>query len=499
MENTDKKGFDIATFSQALNDMIATSNTSYNNGFNNYFYESQRVRSYTKKEVENIIASGSITQQQNLSRDFFNKDGFYRRIIIHYATLLNYTGILIPNPSFGKKLSAPFIQKKYSNALDYIENINVPNFCTTCALRALIDGSYYGVIIEENKNSFAVLDLPGQYCRSRFKDKNGNDIIEFDVSYFKTIFDSESRQQALKAYPKEISEHYEKYRKGKVKSKWVFVPTEIGICFPMFDGGVPFFLNVIPASIDYDEAVETEKERDLNEIRKIIVQRIPHLTDGGFLLEPDEAKEIHRGAVGMLSGNKNISVLTTYADTDAILSKTSADASSNTLEKMVNNIYSQGGVSGQLFASNSNLSLPTSLINDMSMMMCLARKFEIFLTNIVNKHFSNTNISFKYSILPISNYNQKDFVELALKLANNGYSFLYPSLALGISQRDLMNLKDLENDVLKLDEKLIPLASSFTQSGGTQAGPGAPEKSPQEKAPKTVKNEVSLDKGGSNN
>jgi hypothetical protein len=36
-------------------------------------------------------------------------------------------------------------------------------------------------------------------------------------------------------------------------------------------------LDVIPATIDYDEAVETNKERDLEEIRKIIVQKIPHL------------------------------------------------------------------------------------------------------------------------------------------------------------------------------------------------------------------------------
>ena len=51
------------------------------------------------------------------------------------------------------------------------------------------------------------------------------------------------------------------------------------------------FLNVIPATIQYDDAVETERERDLEEIRKIIVQKIPHLTDGGLLFEPEEAAE----------------------------------------------------------------------------------------------------------------------------------------------------------------------------------------------------------------
>ena len=43
------------------------------------------------------------------------------------------------------------------------------------------------------------------------------------------------------------------------------------------------------------------------------------------MFEPDEAEEIHKGSVGMLKGNKNISVLTTYADTDMLSSKTSAE------------------------------------------------------------------------------------------------------------------------------------------------------------------------------
>jgi len=31
---------------------------------------------------------------------------------------------------------------------------------------------------------------------------------------------------------------------------------------------------------------------------------------------------MHDGAVGMMKGNKNISVLTTYADVEAVISKT---------------------------------------------------------------------------------------------------------------------------------------------------------------------------------
>ena len=73
------------------------------------------------------------------------------------------------------------------------------------------------------------------------------------------------------------------------------------------------------------------------------------------------------------------------------------------------------------------------------------------------------------------------------------------SYSVGMSQKDLLNVKDLENDVLDLRSKLIPPESSYTQSGTGQVG--APKKEESEKAPKTLANERSLDnqmEGGSN-
>jgi len=44
---------------------------------------------------------------------------------------------------------------------------------------------------------------------------------------------------------------------------------------------------------------------------------------------------MHRGAVNMMRGNKNLSILTTYADVDAIVSKTSAENVTTSLDKML--------------------------------------------------------------------------------------------------------------------------------------------------------------------
>ena len=481
---------DIATFRQSVSSMVAK-NVQFWNDYETY-YSRRKIKKYTEEEVKNIIDNGSLQQQQQLSRSYYYRDGFYKRILIYYATLLKYVGILIPNPSTGTQLSTPHILKRYNNALDYIDNLFLPELLTRISLRALIDGCYYGVIRELNKTDFVLLDLPAEYCRSNFKDLHGNDIIEFNVTYFSSITSEKARKMALKVYPKAVADHYSNYRANRVKTAWVKIPADVGICFPFFEDGRPIFLDIIPATIDYDQAVDVNKERDLEEIRKILVQKIPHLQDGTLLFEPPEAVEMHSGAVGMMAGNKNISVLTTYADVDAIVSKTSSEATTNTLEKSLQNIYSKASVSAQLFAPTGSQALATSITNDMSLMMILGNKYSRFITFLINFVFANSNIKFRYSLLPVSWYNVQDYIDKTLKMAESGYSFLLPTIAAGISQKDLLNLKNLENDVLKLQDKLIPLSSSYTQSSSGQVV--RPSLDVQDKSPKTLQNEESLNK-----
>lgn len=507
--------FDLASFKKSNDAMIAQTENAYSDMYLRR-RQVQRTRDYTADEIEKIISSTDVENQIQLSRNYFYKNGFYKRIILYYATLLKYTGVLIPNPAPKQNLSNSKIQERYYKAVDFIERTKLESLLTECSIRALRDGCYYGVIQTNDKSSFALLDLPVSYCTSRFKDIYGNDVIEFDTRYFNSIHDEDKRNEALDTYPKFISRHYNRWRKNRVKTSWVIIPSDIGVCFPFLDGR-PLFLNVIPATIQYDDAVETERERALEEIRKIIVQKIPHLTDGGLLFEPEEAEEIHRGTVGMMKPNKNVSVLTTYADVDAIVSHTAADSVSNNLEKMVQNIYNEGGVSKEIFSPTGSSSLETSVQNDTALMMILGNKYSRFISNLVNELFANSTVSFKYTILPITYYNESTYITDSFKLAQSGYSFILPALALGFSQRDIGNIKDLENDVLKLGERMIPLASAYTQSAAAQESKteetetqeegkatteqigeegGRPKLKESEKSAKTIENEKSLEKQG---
>ena len=495
MDRNENKEF-LTNFSSSYKGMIATNDSSYNSSLLSNIYNKKRLRKYTPEEIEHIIESGSIDAQIQLSRTYFYKGGIYQRILLHYATLLKYTGLLIPNPSFGKSLSESYIQKKYFNAINLIDKAELPDLFTSITLNALRDGCYYGIIQSNNKEGISLIDLPISYCRTRFKDAYGNRLIEFNVSYFDTILDKDDRKAALQVYPKIVSDRYKKYKLGKSK-KWVFIPAELGVCLPFIDGS-PAFLSIIPAAIEYDQARDINKERDLEEIRKILVQKIPHTFENGegiLLFEPDEVEVMHKGSVQMLKSNPNISVLTTYADVDGIVSKTANDNSINSVDKALANIYSEAGVSPLLFGTDATNSLETSVKNDLALMMMFARKLDRLITFIINDRFGNSNISFKYTILPISYYNEKDYTDTALKLANSGYSFILPAMAMGISQRELSNIKDLENDVLNLKDKLIPLSTSFTET--ENGGPGRPELPDDQKSEKTIANEKAIDNGGS--
>ena len=69
------------------------------------------------------------------------------------------------------------------------------------------------------------------------------------------------------------------------------------------------------------------------------------------------------------------------------------------------------------FMTWDSQALMTSIRNDISMMMILGNKYSRFLTFIINSLYANSNINFKYILLPISYYDTSDYIKDSFKLA----------------------------------------------------------------------------------
>lgn len=449
--------FDLEEFKKRTEGMIDKNTSTYSSDW----LRGESWRSYTLEEVLTTLDKGTVDSRIKLSQHFFKAEGFYRNIILYYAGLLQYKALVVPkfkNPTKPAKK----VEKNYYEVMDFCENHYLSDLCYDFARSVLVNGSYAGVITILNRKDFAVVQIPYPYYRSKFKDVYGRDVVEFNLSYFDKL-DEYERTLALDAYPAFIRKSYNKFKKGKIPA-WVILPPDLGFYFAFTDDAIPLFLNVIPAIFHYDMAIETEREREIDGISKILVQHIPHLNTGELLFEPPEVQVMHDAAVGMMSKTKGVSVLTTYGEVSAIGSKATSEGIDDALEKIYENIYIQAGVSPSMFSPTESSGVDYAIKKDIALMMILANQFSRVFSYILDATFSNSNVSFEYKILPLSFYNQKQFLDDSLNLAKAGFSFLLPSIAMGIDQHEILNLKVLENDILELREYLVPLQTSYTLS-----------------------------------
>lgn len=445
------------------------------------------------KSIQLIVDGVDEDAKRRLSQEFFLKNGFYRQIVSYYATLLNNSGVLIPNPSPGTSLQEKTVAKRYDGALRVLRKMNLATRLRSWTTSVLVNGVYRGLVHTVSKKEVIVIDLPLEFTRVQYWDKEGNPLIEFDLSYFSRIRDKNAKIAALNSYPDFISNYFNAWENDGRLSQWLLLPYELTIQLELVDQ-VPFFLPLIPITLQYDDAVEREAEKERENIKKILVNEMPHLNDGSLVFEPDEVAVMHEGAVKMMSTDDNISVMTTYGKASIVQSNTQSSITHTALDQMSKHLYSSAGVSSQIFAPTSASALGTSVQYDLSVMMILADKMSKVISRLIDKAQGNSRVGFSYKILPVSEYNKEKYVAQTLKLAQSGYSFILPAIAMGTSQEELMDLKALE-EALDLLEVLKPLQTSHTQSGKEDDDKGGrPKLDLEDKSDKTIEN---IEAGGS--
>jgi hypothetical protein len=82
------------------------------------------------------------------------------------------------------------------------------------------------------------------------------------------------------------------------------------------------------------------------------------------------------------------------------------------------------------------------------------------------------SLKFSINILPVTIFNQEKMIGYYKEAATYGLpTKMAYAASVGIPAAQVEGLNFLENDVLKLNDKFIPLASSHTQSGDTGRPP----------------------------
>ena len=471
---------------------------------------SRAKRNYFDTEaIEKIISNGNLEEIIALSRYFFNYNGLYKRIIIYFSTMLLYDTVVVPN-FVKQKIDKDRFLKNYYKTLDFVEKMNLPQELTRIFTTMLVKGTYYGLIYNTPDGSIIFGDLPHNYCRTRFRSNNGNQILEFNVSFFDTYTDPREVELVKSNFPTPVSEYYERWKKGLEASPWYLCPENEGVAFVcgLDDSGtslgLPFFLATIPAISRLRDYQKADLDSVQNELSKLVINQIPLDKENELAFELPEVEAVHRGIVDMLSDNPHVDVITTFCNTQVASLGSTVDNVRNDLGAITHLVYNEAGVSKQLFDNDSAISIQYSVQNDLSLVMALLKPVQRWLTYITNYKFGkNSEYFYKINLLPISHYNRKEMSDLFLKGAQYGYSKFYAGAALGIKQSDLIALTTIENDFLDLDARMVPLQSSHTTANSVTASRasgnnstsdegGRPAQELDETSEKTVENKESM-------
>ncbi len=493
----------LESFEKAMTKMIGTNDKAYHR----YPDSSNPVLGnfFDLDEIKNTLAYGEPASLRELSRFAYRYFGIYERVINYYSRLLLFDYVVTPKVK--GNISKNKILNKYNNALSFLDKMSIPVNFQYITYKVLKNGAYYG-LFRVFDDGITFQELPVEYCRSRYKDSRGIDILEFNLSYFRKITSESDRQEVLSSFPKEVVKQWERVKNSKnITNNWVELDTKVGVVFH-FGDFVPYFVNAIPELLRLDEAQDREGDREAEELQKLLINKMPISSKTGeMIFEPDEAAVMHKGLVDMLSNNKYIDVLTTYGETSLEQAQTTtSQAQNNSLNKFTFNAFDNLGTSAQLFNAEGNTALKYSTDKDTSLMFSLAMIYANWLTYIVNDRFADAKVSFSVEFLPTTIHNRKELMDVYLKGAQYGYSKIYTGVAQGIKQSNLVGLLNLENDILGLSDKMIPLSSSYTQtnnensknsdgkSKSTTSGkdnnsePGRPELSDSDKSDKTIAN-----------
>ena len=499
------------------------------------------IRFADKRVIMTALAKKDIKTLRAISRYFYRTSGIYQKVCDYYAQMYRWDWYIVPE-IYDQKLKEDKILEQFNAILNYLDNSYIKKMCYNIARDVIVDGCYLGAVIE-GKNGILFQKLPIDYCRVRWYVGN-LPAVEFNMRWFDVEFpDPVYRLKILKMFPPDFLKGYTLYKEGKLPPDpyygaydddyprdyynhtseygcWYLLEPGTVVKFSLREDGnndLPFFVNAIPNIIDLDEAQGVDRQKQLQQLMKILVQKLPINKNGDLIFDVDEARDIHNNAVAMLQRAIGVDILTTFADIDAIdLNDTNASEATDQLERVERTVYNALGVSKNLFNTDGNLSLEKSILADEGSMRTLLLQFTIFFDKITQKRLSDKQkkkLNFRLYMLETTQYNYKELSKMYKEQVQIGYSKMLPQIALGHSQSSIVNTAFFENNVLHLSEIMIPPLTSSTMSStdilgnksqsssgksdsNTEATTGSgeagrPEKAESEKSDKTLANEES--------
>lgn len=420
-------------------------------------YDKDQILNYLKSPESNAanLRKASMQMYQNSSQ--------YRRLIQYHAYMPTWAYTTYPlgyNPS---KTNKATLEKQYYKAIGSIENMHLKHELQKALLIAYREGVLYGAVWS-NSNSWFIQRINPDYCQlSSIEDGTWNYCVDM----------SKLKETDLFKYPPEFETMYREYE--KTGQRWQEVPAKISFCLKADETvtyPIPPFASVLPAIFDLENYKELAEVATELSNYKLLAMQVPLNDDGQPSMPWELIMQFYKHLANSLPDRVGAAALPMKLDS-INFEKSNTAQQTDELEVATRNFWYSSGTSPLLFgdaANTTSAALNLSIKTDEELVLASVAQCE----RLVNRHLKQLSgsVKFQISILPITVFNQEKMISYYKEAATYGLpTKLAYCAAVGIQPTTVEPTVYLENDLLNLTKKFVPLTSTHTQSsGGSSAG-----------------------------
>lgn len=419
----------------------------------------------------------------------------YKLMLQYYASMYEYRYNITPLTDLTKSMSSKEF-KEYYHTVQLFHGFNLAGELNDIIFQMLRDGMFVGFMYNSEQNGLFLMPLDIKYCRIYGKTPEGQWIVYFDASYFDQgnnkdfVVDGDNEGNGL--WDPCFVDGYNAYKTQGRDYQWFQLTPELTACFiattsDEFYMPLPYFLPLFKSLL---QLLDTETLiANKNELQnyKLILNKIPFLKNtedvDDFAVSLDMLnyfQTLEEQAVP-----DNVGVGTTPCDVEVVsFDKSTSTADTDELGKAMNNLFSNAGINRLIVSSgdSSNANgLKFSIANDLGKMSIWIRRIESWLNFFIKKNITEVCA---IEIFDLTRYNHDDFVAEKKESATLGGSKMDYMISLGDDPLIAINKLRFEIDVLKIEDYLKPLQTSYTQSGSDEGG--RPEKDEGDLSPEGV-------------
>lgn len=424
---------------------------------------------YTRKDI--INAMKDITKEQNAkilreaSLHLYAISSQFRRLVEYFATMPLFYYTVIPtnfnilntkNDNYKQSLI-----KGYNKVLEQLENMNIRHEFLKITSTVFLEDVFFGYEYSTKDNYF-ILKLPSEYCKI-VSMSDGLFQFAFNLSYF------DKRKYLLDTWGEDWNKMYNAYKADKKSNLWQTIPLEKSICIKLNENiPVPIvpFLGVFEEIYDIQDYKLLKKVREEIGNYKLVNLIVPMNEKSGkkddFLLDRSIVEYYYNLVKSVAPDNIGVTVSPMKMEEVEFKQDTS---DKDKVAEAESKFWNSAGVSEFLFNSQKATAdtLAYAITSDEMVVFKLLRQMERWLNYKLKQQ--QGKIKFKVSLLDITHFNKDKVYEKYLKSAQFGLpTKLLAGASLGLTNMDMDAMLFIENDILELNNKLIPLSSSHTQS-----------------------------------